>query len=278
MMMLAYWLAHGEPRRLIQLPGNTDVTIEKAARTLSGKGVRLTRLLDRETSVVRESVWLNDRQEIARPRRTPAISDRSRGRSISRRAGRSLFERRFPDRNSMSCGALFKDRSARFASGNLRQHADKTLIDGNGEFCTAPPPAPPPNCDVATMGGSKAAGAIQIPSGIPVIDGRAPPRGGGPPTRADPGLWECTRISRRSNTARVISRTASPPRARLGDEFEFIHRMFGTKSIKVEALGPHLILAALVDRSDRTYGVKEPTQRSRAARCVAKYEAAGFAR
>src|SRR5580698_8309446 len=60
MMMLRYWLAHGKPPRMIQRPGGDDLLIEE-----TGHDAGLTRYSIANVVWGRESVWLNDRQEIA---------------------------------------------------------------------------------------------------------------------------------------------------------------------------------------------------------------------
>src|SRR5277367_4944310 len=60
MMMLRYWLAHGKPPRMTQRPGGDDLLIEE-----TGHDAGLTRYSIANVVWGRESVWLNDRQEIA---------------------------------------------------------------------------------------------------------------------------------------------------------------------------------------------------------------------
>lgn len=70
MMMLRYWLKHGKPKHLTQLPAATpesDVQIEESGHDTirsAGKSTLLSRYSVSNVVWGRESIWLNDRSAI----------------------------------------------------------------------------------------------------------------------------------------------------------------------------------------------------------------------
>jgi hypothetical protein len=71
MMMLRYWSSHGKPARLVQFPAEapgTEALIEVTGQEnieVDGNPVRLTRYSIGNVVWGRETIWLNDRGEIA---------------------------------------------------------------------------------------------------------------------------------------------------------------------------------------------------------------------
>ncbi len=264
MMMLRYWLRHGKPKRMAQLPAGTpdaDLTVDESGHD-TVDGIRLTRYSIGNVVWGRETVWLNDRGGIAAAATYAGNLPLEAVREEYKSAFDSLMKSAVHDRIK-ELDALSK-RIQPLAKGTF-VITNATLIDGNGG-----PPVP----DAAVLvrnGRVVSAGAknqVGVPRGVQMVDGH-----GG---TVLPGLWEM-----HAHFAQVEYGPAYPAAgvttARdCGDEFEFITAVRDLIN-KRGGLGPRLILAGLVDGSGTgTFGTTwaDTPQEGRAV--VAKYKAAGF--
>ena len=266
MMMLRYWLAHGKPRRMAQLPAATpdaDLVIEEAGHDTILDGVRLTRYSIGNVVWGRESVWLNNRGEIA------AASTYAG--NLPLEAVREEYRPAFTQLMNSAVGDRVKELAG--LSATLRPLAKgtfaisgATLIDGKGG-------TPVPDSVVLVQDGRIAAvGAksqVAIPPDAPIIDGQ----GGA----VLPGLWEMHAHFAQVEYGPAYLAAGVTTARDCGEEFEFITAARDLINQR-EGLGPRLILAGLVDGSGTgTFGTTWADTPVQALLVVAKYKAAGFA-
>jgi imidazolonepropionase-like amidohydrolase len=266
MMMLRYWLAHGKPRRLAQLPAGTpdaDLVIEEAGRDTILDGVRLTRYSISNVVWGRESVWLNDRGEIAAASTYAGNLPLEVVREEYRSAFAQLMKSAVEDRVKELAGLSATLRP--LAKGTFAI-TGATLIDGNGG-------APVPDAAVLVRDGRiAAAGAkslVAIPSGVQTIDGHG--------STVLPGLWEMHAHFAQGEYGPAYLAAGVTTARDCGEEFEFITAARDLINLR-EGLGPRLILAGLVDGSGTgTFGTTWADTPEQGVAMVAKYKAAGFA-
>jgi len=263
MMMLRYWLSHGKPRRLAQLPAGTldaDLMVEESGHN-TVDGVRLTRYSIGNVVWGRETVWLNDRGEIA---------------AASTYAGNLPLEavrEEYKSAYAELMKSAVQDRMKELASLPIRPLANgtfvvtnATLIDGNGG-------SPVPDAVVLVRNGriisAGAKNQVGIPRGVPIIDAH-----GG---TVLPGLWEMHAHFAQVEYGPAYLAAGVTTARDCGEEFEFItaaRDLINNHS----GLGPRLILAGLVDGSGTgTFGTTWADTPEQGRSVVAKYKAAGFA-
>ena len=255
MMMLRYWMKHGEPGRLRQLPGNTEIVIDRTGYDVAGRE-RLTRYSIGNVVWGRESVWLNDRLEIAAAAtyagNLPLEAVREEYRDALPQLIRSAVADRIQELEKVS-------REIRpLASGSFAI-TGTTLIDGTGKVAH--------NATVVVRNG-KIAAAGAAPPVVRVIDGRG--------KTLLPGLWEMHAHFAQVEYGPAYLAAGVTTARDCGEEFEFITA--ARDAIDRGALGPKLILAGLVDGSGTgTFGVNWADTPEQGRAMVAKYKAAGFA-
>ena len=137
------------------------------------------------------------------------------------------------------------------------------LIDGTGAV-------PVENATVVVRDGKiVAAGKVAAPQGIPVIDAHG--------ATLLPGLWEMHAHFAQVEYGPAYLAAGVTTARDLGGEFEFLTAVRDAINNR-HALGPHLILAGLVDGSGTgTFGTTWADSPEQGRAVVGKYKAAGFA-
>jgi imidazolonepropionase-like amidohydrolase len=266
MMLLRYWAGHGKPARLAQLPAEaagTEAQIEVAGQETIDGGVRLTRYSVGNVVWGRETIWLNERGEIA--------AGVSYAGGLPLEAVRSEYRAAFPQ----LIRSAVADRMKELAAENTRIKpamkgefaiSGATLIDGTGA-------APVSDAVVVVRDGKIAAAgpraAVALPKGMAVIDGRG--------ATLLPGLWEMHAHFAQVEWGPAYLAAGVTTARDCGGEFEFITAVRDLIE-SGRGLGPRLVLAGLVDRSGTgTFGVNYADTPEQGRAQVARYKAAGFA-
>ena len=268
MMMLRYWQSHGKPGRLVQFPAEspgTEALIEVTGEEsidVAGQPVRLTRYSIGNLVWGRETIWLNDRGEIA--------GGVSYAGGLPLEAIRSEYRAAFPQLIRSAIADRMKELSA---EGNRIQPLARgdfaisgaTLIDGTGV-------TPVADSVVIVRDGKLAAAGpraqVSIPKGMTVIDGRG--------DSLLPGLWEMHAHFAQVEWGPAYLAAGVTTARDCGGEFEFITSVRDLIE-SGRGLGPRLVLAGLVDRSGTgAFGVNWADTPEQGRAQVARYKAAGF--
>jgi imidazolonepropionase-like amidohydrolase len=253
MMMLRYWLAHGKPARITQRPGGDDLLIEEA-----GQDAGLTRYSIANVVWGRETVWLNDRHEIAAAvsyaGNLPIEAVRPDYRDVLPRLISSATADRVKWLGTLPVKPVML---GSFAITGAR------LIDGTDA-------GPIENATVVVRDGRiVAAGHAPAPAGMRTIDARG--------ATLLPGLWEMHAHFAQVEYGPAYLAAGVTTARDLGGEFEFLTAVRDAINHR-QAVGPHLILAGLVDGSGTgTFGTTWADTPEQGRAVVAKYKAAGFA-
>jgi imidazolonepropionase-like amidohydrolase len=253
MMMLRYWLAHGKPKRMKQRPAGDDLLIEQ-----TGRDGTFDRFAVSNVVWGRESLWLNERRELAAAvsyaGNLPIEAVRPEYREMLPALIASANADRLKWLETLAVKPLAQ---ASFAIFNAR------LIDGRGG-------APIEHASVVVRDGRiVAAGQIRVPDGVRKIDAHG--------ASLLPGLWEMHAHFAQVEYGPAYLAAGVTTARDLGDEFEFITAVRDAINAR-GALGPRLILAGLVDGSGTgTFGITwaDTPEQGRAA--VKKFKSAGFA-
>jgi imidazolonepropionase-like amidohydrolase len=269
MMMLRYWASHGKPGRLPQFPAElpgTELLIEVSGQetiNIAGQAIRLTRYSVGNAVWGRETIWLNERGELA--------GGVSYAGGLPLEAVRSEYRDAFPQ----LIRSAVADRMKELTAENTRIHpliqgefaiAGATLIDGAGA-------APVPDAVVVVRDGKIAAAGsraqVTVPRGMQVVDGRG--------ATLLPGLWEMHAHFAQVEWGPAYLAAGVTSARDCGGEFEFITAVRDLIE-SGRGLGPRLALAGLVDRSGTgTFGVNWADTPEQGRAQVARYKAAGFA-
>lgn len=259
MMMLRYWLAHGKPKRMTQLPAGTpeaDIMIERTGEDKAG-AARLTRYSIANVVWGRESVWLNERQEIA-----AAVSYAG---NLPIEAVRPEYREALPQ---LMAGAT-ADRIREIVALPVKPLVQGAfaivgtrLIDGTGA-------APVENATVVVRDGKiVAAGRVSVPPGVRSIEGHG--------ATVLPGLWEMHAHFAQVEYGPAYLAAGVTTARDCGGEFEFLVAVRDLINTR-RGLGPRLLLAGLVDGSGAgTFGTTWADTPEQGRVVVAKYRAAGF--
>ena len=269
MMLLRYWAGHGKPARLMQLPADAPGTEAQIAVTgedsfeLDGKTVHLTRFSLGNIVWGRETIWLNERGEIA--------GGVSYAGGLPLEALRPEYQSAFPQLIRSAIGDRMKELSALHSAMHPLAQDDfaitrVTLIDGTGA---------PPVRDAAVVvrkGRIAAVGPrsqVAIAKDLKTIDGHG--------ATLLPGLWEMHAHFAQVEWGPAYLAAGVTTARDCGGEFEFITAV--RDSIESgKGLGPRLVLAGLVDRSGTgTFGVNWADTPEQGRAQVTRYKAAGFA-
>ena len=253
MIMLRYWLAHGKPARIAQRPGGDDLIIEETGR--DGPLIRYA-----VSNVVwgEESLWLNDRNELA-----AAVSYAG---NLPIEAIRDEYRQMFPK----LIASATADRLKWLESLRIKSIADGSfaitgarLIDGRGG-------EPLENATVIVRDGRiVAAGRVSVPVGVRKIEAHG--------ATLLAGLWEMHAHFGQVEYGPAYLAAGVTTARDLGGEFEFITSVRDAINAR-SAIGPHLILAGLVDGSGTgTFGVNWADTPEQGRVMVQKYKSAGFA-
>lgn len=268
MMMLRYWESHGRPAQLRQYPAEsagTEAEIEVAGQETidaGGRAVGLTRYSIGNIVWGRESVWLDDRGQLA--------GGVSYAGGLPLEAIRDEYRAAFPQ----LIRSAVADRMRELAAARAAIHplvegefaiTGATLIDGAGA-------APVANSVVIVRDGKIAAAgpasSTRIPQNIPTIDGAG--------ATLLPGLWEMHAHFAQVEWGPAYLAAGVTSARDCGGEFEFITAVRDLIN-RGRGLGPHLLLAGLVDRSGTgTFGVNYADTPEQGRAQVARYKAAGF--
>ncbi|HEY1496646.1 MAG TPA: amidohydrolase family protein [Candidatus Solibacter sp.] len=259
MMMLRYWLSHGKPRRLKQLPAGADLIIEETGRETIPGGARFVRYSIGNVVWGRESLWLNERQELAAAATYAGNLPLEAVREEYRAALPQLIRSAVADR-IRELSAIHADSHADLAIVNA------LLIDGNGG-------TPVEGASVLVKNGRIAAAGprdrVAIPRGVPTIDAAG--------KSLLPGLWEMHAHFAQVEYGPAYLAAGVTTARDCGGEFEFLTSVRDLIDNRNGA-GPRLILAGLVDGSGTgTFGVNWADTPDEGRAMVAKYKAAGFA-
>ena len=269
MLLLRYWQSHGKPARLVQFPAEapgTEATIEVTGQEtieVDGKSVRLTRYSVGNIVWGRETIWLNDRGEIA--------GGVSYAGGLPLEAIRTEYRSAFPQLIRSAIADRMKELAAEasriqpLVKGEFAI-SGANLIDGTGA-------TPVPDSVVVVRDGKiAAAGAraqITVPKGMTVIDGHG--------QTLLPGLWEMHAHFAQMEYGPTYLAAGITTARDCGGEFEFITAVRDLIA-SGRGLGPQLVLAGLVDRSGAgTFGVNYADTPEEGRAQVARYKAAGFA-
>jgi imidazolonepropionase-like amidohydrolase len=249
MMMLRYWLAHGKPHRMRQLPAGDDLLIEE-----TGHDAGLTRYSIANVVWGRESMWLNDRQEVA-----AAVSYAG---NLPIEAVRAEYREMLPKLIASATADRVKWLAQLPVISAMPESfaiVGARLIDGTGA-------APIENATVVVRDGKIAGGEI---AGLQKIDGRG--------MTLLPGLWEMHAHFAQVEYGPAYLAAGVTTARDLGDEFEFMTAVRDAINQR-GAIGPHLVMAGLVDGSGTgTFGTTWADTPEQGRAVVAKYKAAGFA-
>jgi imidazolonepropionase-like amidohydrolase len=269
MMLLRYWMDHGKPDRLPQLPAadpGTEVEVKQTGEDsidVDGKAVRLTRYSLGNIVWGRETIWLDGQGAIAGgvsyAGGLPLEAVRAEYRTAFPQLIRSAIADRLREAAALR-GAIRPEMQGTFAIVNA------TLIDGTG--------AAPVRHATVVVSGEKIL-AAGPPSQVHPPDGTVP---------VDvheaavlPGLWEMHAHFAQVEWGPAYLAAGVTTARDCGDEFEFITAV--RDAIHADrALGPRLVLAGLVDRSGTgTFGVNWADTPGQGIAQVKRYQAAGFA-
>ena len=268
MMMVRYWAAHGEPRRLSILPANpgaNPVEIELAGQdsiTLNGKPVTLKRFTIANVLFGREILWLDEQNRLA------ALMTFAGG--LPAEAVRTEYESALPElfRRGVAQQIWTLSEIERqvppLKSGTFAI-AGATLVDGTGA-------APVADSVVLVRDGRiLAAGPrrqVSIPAGTPVVDAAG--------QTLLPGLWEMHIHFSGVEFGPALLAAGITTARDCGGEFDFL--VAERDHIQKEhGLGPRLLLAGLVDASGPDgFGAIFADTPEEARAVVDRYHAAGF--
>lgn len=264
MMMLRYWSSHGKPERLAQFPAAThsaDLLIRVAGEDtirVDDQAIPLTRYSIRNVVWGRESVWLNDRNEI--------VAAASYAGGLPFEAIRPEYAGALPQLTRAAVADRLQEaaelkRSVQPVAEHLFAIRGATLIDGTGR------PAVSDAVVVVRDGRIASIGSV-VPAGVRVIDANG--------ATLLPGLWEMHAHFAQTDWGPAYLAAGVTSARDCGNEFEFITRERDAIA-KGEVLGPRLLLAGLVDGSGpKTFGTTWADTPEQGRAVVARYKAAGF--
>jgi imidazolonepropionase-like amidohydrolase len=264
MMLLRYWLAHGKPARIEQFPAaalpsqerDADIMIQQTGQDTVA-GTHLTRYSMANVVWGRETIWLNDRQEIA-----AAVSYAG---NLPIEAVRPEYRDALPRLIASATGDRMKELASLPVRPVLQGGFAITgarLIDGTGA-------EPVDNATVIVRDGKIiAAGHASVPRGMPTIDAHG--------ATLLPGLWEMHAHFAQVEYGPAYLAAGVTTARDCGDEFEFITAVRDLINHH-GGIGPHLLLAGLVDGSGTgTFGTTWADTPDQGRAVVAKYKAAEF--
>lgn len=255
MMMLRYWLSHGKPKRMKQFPAGDDIEIVE-----SGHDKDLTRYSIANVVWGRETVWLNPRHEIA-----AAVSYAG---NLPLEAVTTEYKDRLPSLIASANADRIKELPTKPLMQGPLWITNARIIDGTG--------APPREHMWVTVRDGKIgtifdSSVIMDPdpkANVQIIDARG--------QTLLPGLWEMHAHFAQVEYGPAYLAAGVTTARDLGGEFEFLTAVRDAINIH-GAIGPHLILAGLVDGSGTgTFGTTWADTPDQGRAVVAKYRSAGF--
>jgi imidazolonepropionase-like amidohydrolase len=270
MMMVRYWTRHGEPAQMPILRANAAADAEPAqirlegrdSITVGGRVVRLRRYTVSNIVFGREVLWFNGQQELA------AAMNFAGGlpfEIVRTEYEPALLQLLHSGINQQMRDLADLERQAPPVARGSFAIAGATLVDGTGNV-------PVPDSIVVVRAGRIAAagkrGEISIPPGLRVIDAKG--------QTLLPGLWEMhTHYSGVEFGPAMLAAGITTARD-CGGDFDFLTAIRDAIN-KRHRLGPHLLLAGLVDASGPdAFGAVSADTSADARKVVAQYKAAGF--
>ena len=267
-MLLRYWVGHGRPQRLAQLPAPADaapVEIREAGRDrilVAGRPVWLTRYTVRNVVWGSESIWLDPAREIAaattyagglpieavRPDYAAALPQLVR---VAQADRLGELEKLGADIRPVTAG--------RFAIVGAR------LIDGRRDVPVEDATVLVDEGRIVAVG---ARGQVPVPNGVAVIDAHG--------RTLLPGLWEMHAHFAQVDYGPAYLAAGVTTARDLGGEFDFLTRLRDVLN-GGRGLGPELLLACLVDGSGPgAFGTVYADTPEQGRAIVGRCKAAGF--
>jgi imidazolonepropionase-like amidohydrolase len=265
MLIVRYWAAHGSPAELVTLPSGS-VKIEPRGEddmTVNGKSEKLERYTVEGLLWGRETLWFDGSRNLVAAITTDAEFDHFEAIRDGYENALGAFVARAGADNMAALAELSKGISGSRAETLALTGA--TLIDGTGN------PAVPNAVVVIEKGRIVAAGPkskVKIPKHATVIDETG--------KTILPGLWDMHAHFEQVEWGPIYLAAGVTTARDCGNEFEFIK----TARDAIEGgkgIGPHLLLAGLVDGSSKmTLGVQRIDTPEQAKMWTNKYHDAGF--
>ncbi len=266
MLMLRYWFGHQSPAALrIRPQGTTVQIVSRGAEQLvvNGRPVTLTRYNVSGLIWGREVLWLDAEHRLVALVATDAEFDHF---EATAEGYDSLLPKFVAEagRDGMAVLAELSQGLRATQKGPLAI-VGATLIDGTGA------PAVPDSTVVVDEGRIVAAGrrgSISIPAGATVFDARG--------KTLLPGLWDMHAHFEQVEWGPIYLAAGVTTVRDVGNELEFISAVRDALR-DGRGLGPHLLLAGIVDGSGQTaIGVERVDSPADAARWVSEYKKTGF--
>ena len=265
MMLMRYWLAHGSPATLKTFPSG-EVRIEDRGSdevAIDGKKVRLERYSISGLIWGRETLWLDEHQQLAAVITVDAEFDHFE-------SVRDGFEPALPalvaraGSDEMAALAEMGKHLAGRRTGKLA-FVGATLVDGTGR-AAIPDSVVVIDGDRITVAGPR--GKAKIPRDAAVIDVRG--------KTILPGLWDMHAHFEQVEWGPVYLAAGATTVRDCGNEFEFITAV--RDAIREgRGLGPRILAAGLVDGDGpAALGIQRVNNADDAKKWVERYHDAGF--
>ncbi|MDQ6829238.1 MAG: amidohydrolase family protein, partial [Gemmatimonadota bacterium] len=266
--LLRYWLAHGRPRALAVIPGGPTnvVRIEQRGRdtlSLAGRSVVLDRFSVDGVVWGIEALWLDDKMRLA------AFTTAGGG-GLTLDAVRLELDPLLPKlmaiatHDRMDDLARISRRVHPVASGSMAL-VGATLIDGTGRDAI-------PDATVVIADGRITAAGARASTAIPAAARRIDARG----KTIVPGLWDMHTHLMQMEWAPVYLATGVTTVRDMGNELDFIVALRAAVESR-RALGPHMLLAGLVDGGGpNAFGALNATTPEEGRAIVRRYHSLGF--
>jgi imidazolonepropionase-like amidohydrolase len=259
-LLFAYWRAHQKPQKIALLPSG-EVQIRPRGTTKLPSGENLTRYSVHGVTWGDETVWLNDRDEIAAIVGTDAEEDRVEVLRPPYQSAIKIFA------NQAAADGIADDEAAALAvkpvtSGTFAlTHA--TIINPNSDA------APLANATVFVKNGViVAAGSdVKLPANVRTIDAAG--------KFILPGLWDTHAHFEQWEWGPAYLASGITNVRDVGNEIEFLVPL--RKSLNAgRALGPHMIAAGLIDSDPGSLTSEHAEDADRARAIVNRYHDLGY--
>src|SRR6185312_8672226 len=260
MMMLRYWLAHWRPAALRQLPAGDDIHIREVGTDHAG-ATSLRRFAVDNIVWGKEALWLDPHQNLA-----AAVTYAG---NLPLEAVRPEYAAALP--RLIASAAADRMRELRDIAHRIPPLQQGTyaiehalLIDGSGG-------APIPDATVLVRGNritaAGSAATVKVPRGVPVLDAQG--------QSLLPGLWEMHAHFAQVEYGPAYLAAGVTSARDCGGEFGFLvalHQLLASD----QALGPHLLMAGLLDGSGpATFTTNWADTPAQGRAMVDRYHAAG---
>ena len=265
MMMVRYWASKGGQGTLKTLPGG-DVAIERRGKDtieVNGKRVELDRYSVSGVIWGRESLWFDSAKNLIATVCVDAEFDHFEAIREGYEGSLNTFVSKAAD-DGMAALFELSNRLSPRRKGALAI-TGATLIDGTGAAPVADAVVIVEG-DRITAAGPRA--ALKIPRGATVVDGRG--------KTLLPGLWDMHAHYEQVEWGPIYLAAGVTTVRDVGNEFDFIKSVRDTINAG-RGLGPHMLLAGIVDGDSRSaLGVIRANNAEEARQVVTRYKNAGF--